>query len=130
MPTIAQWQNRAIAEILAATHMITYDSRLFDAAAHIALDANNERLMYPGMIVAISTATNNYVPYSALAAYGPGSDTPVGILWNFKNATLGDKAIEPVVHARVFEHRCYLYTGVVGVIPQAVKNALPQIVWV
>jgi hypothetical protein len=132
MPTIATWTNQRIPEILASEHFLTYDSRLFDAAAHIALNANNERLLIPGMIVAISTVTNNYVPYNAAgaAAYGAGCDTPIGILRDFHNCTLGDKLIEPIVHGRVHEGDCYVYGQPPGVIPAAVVTALDDIVWI
>lgn len=131
MPTVAQYFNRQIEEILTNGHFLTYDSRMFDAAACIGLNANNERLIYPGMIVSISSVTNNYRPYSATAAYGAGTDVPIGILRDFHNCTLGDKAIEPIVHARVPAQRCYIYGQAPGAynIPAGVRAALNQIVW-
>lgn len=131
MPTIAQWFNRQVEEILTNGHFLTYDSRMFDAAACIGLNVNNERLLYPGMIVAISSVTNNYRPYSPTAAYGPGTGDPIAILRDFHNCTLGDKAIEPIVHARVPAQRCYIYGQAAGAynIPVGVRAALNQIVW-
>lgn len=131
MPTIGQWFNRQVEEILTNGHFLTYDSRMFDAATCIGLNVNNERLIYPGMIVAISSVTNNYVPYNAAAAYGAGSANPIGILRDFHNCTLGDKAIEPIVHARVPAARCFIYGQAAGAynIPVAVRTALNMIVW-
>ena len=131
MPTIAVWFNRQVEEILTNGHFLTYDSRMFDATANIGLNVNNERLIYPGMIVAISTVTNNYVPYNAAAAYGAGSDAPLAILRDFHNCTLGDKAIEPIVHGRVPAQRCFIYGQAAGAynVPLAVRAILNQIVW-
>ena len=131
MPSVVTWFNRQVEEILTNGHFLTYDSRMFDATAHVGLNVNNERLIYPGMIVAISSVTTNYVPYSAAAAYGAGSDLPIGILRDFHNCTLGDKAIEPIVHARVPAARCFIYGQAAGAynIPAVVRTALNMIVW-
>ena len=129
MPSVVTWFNRQVEEILTNGHFLTYDSRMFDAAVCIGLNVNNERLIYPGMIVAISGT--NYRPYSATAAYGVGTDTPIGILRDFHNCTLGDKAIEPIVHGRVPAQRCYIYGQAAGAynVPLAVRAILNQIVW-
>ena len=130
MPTIATWFNQRIPEILAHEHFSTYDSRLFDAEDHIGLNANNERLLIPGMVVAISTVTNNYVPYSPTASYGAGSDTPVGLLTDMHNCTLGDKLIEPIWHGRVHLGDCYVYGQPPGTISAVIRAALDDIEWI
>lgn len=90
----------------------------------------NERYVRPGMVVAIDTDTNKFVPYSAGASYGTGSDTAVGVLDTFEILTLGDSAIAPLYHGKVIESHAYVFGTTLGTISAGVKTDLPDIEWV
>lgn len=119
--------HRAVLEVFDSKLYDTLKARAFRADL-IAEDSNGHRYLYPGMIVAQSGTY--YVPYSAAASYGVGSDTAVGILPDFKDATLDTQpVIEPGYHGRVIEAHCYVLGGSVGTVPSAVKTALSDIYW-
>ena len=119
--------HRAVLEV--------FDSKLYDTlkalsfrAALIAEDSDAHRYLYPGMIIAQSGSY--YVPYSPTASYGTGSDTAVGILPDFVDATLDTEPVmEPGFHGRAIEAHCYVLGGAVGTVPDAVKTALSDIYW-
>jgi hypothetical protein len=104
-----------------------------------ARDTNGDRYVYAGLIVAevngglyegeITGSQPYYVPYSATAAYGTGSDTAVGILAEPHDETLTDWQIAPVDRGTAYEARCYVDPDVVGTVPAAVKTSLSDIKW-
>ncbi len=93
-------------------------------------DAANQRYVRPGLIVAQETTTKKYVPYNASALYGTGSDTAVGVMVEFQDATNEDPAVDPVFHAKIIEAHCYVWGGALGTVPAGVKTALNMIEWV
>ncbi len=93
-------------------------------------DTNGQKYVRPGLVVARHTTTKKYVPYNASALYGAGSDTAVGILDTFEDATLDDPAIAPVMHGKAIEAHCYQWGGALGTVAAGVKTNLAQIEWV
>lgn len=95
-----------------------------------------EHLVVPGLILAKSTDTRlagYYVPYSATAAYGAGSDTAFGVLGQIVDLTMNDEGVAPVVHAKLIEAHCYLYGETQAssqTIAAGIKTSLNQITWV
>ena len=123
--------HRAHLEILADEHYLKGPSRVLQVYSTVPLSTiDNQRFMYPGMIVAQNSAGTYYVPYNASAAYGAGSDTAVGVLREFWNCTLGDPIIEPIKHGKLIEAHCFVLGGTVGTVPAGVKTDLPDITWV
>ena len=101
----------------------------FDKTYGYLTTSINQRLVYEGLIVARNTITYKFVPYSAGATYGTGSDTPVGVLEHRLDVTHFDKATAPIYHGELVEDHCYVYGSNLGVIPAAVKTALSEIHW-
>ena len=128
MPFRTARTHRQVFDVLRDTHFSKHDSRTFDAT-YIAANAYQEKFIYPGLIVAVNNYSN-YVPYSAAASYGTGSDTAVGVLHTHHDLTYGDKIVSPVWHAALRENYCYVYGGVLGTVPAAVKTVLDDIEWV
>lgn len=104
-------------------------SNWFDRT-YIPDDSQGERYVRPGMVIAIDTDTNKFVPYNASASYGTGSDTAVGVLDTFEIVTLGDSAIAPIYHGKVIESHAYVFGGTLGTISATIKTQLPDIKWV
>lgn len=98
-----------------------------------------DRIVYQGLIVAqvnggleeseMTGSQPYYVPWSASAAYGTGSDTAVGIMDVWHDATVTDWQIAPVYHGQAYEKRCYCGGGPLGSIPASVKTDLSDITW-
>lgn len=131
MPFRTARTHRHIYNVVRDLHLSQDSSKPF-YSSYIALNAYQERLLYPGMIVAESYISGcyYYVPYSAAASYGTGSDTAIGLLWHFHDITYGDKMIAPTWHAIAREELCFVYGGALGTVPAAVKTALDDIHWV
>lgn len=95
-----------------------------------------EHLVLPGLILAESSdvrLAGYYVPYSATAAYGAGSDTAIGVLGQLVDLTYNDEAVAPVVHAKLIEAHCYVFPETQAqsrTIAAGIKTALNQITWV
>ena len=98
-------------------------------------------LMVPrGLIVAqveggleenqITGAQLYYVPYSATAAYGTGSDTADGILREGVNLTQPfNRTVAPVKTGEAYTSACYAAGGAMGDISAAIKTDLTGITW-
>lgn len=114
---------------LASQHYDTYESRMFDRT-YLCDDANNERWLYAGCVIAIDSTSLDFVPWSAAASYGIGSDTAVAVTKEPYDMTVGDKVVTGVYHAKLVQQYCYIYGGTRGTIPAAVKTALTLIEWV
>lgn len=96
-------------------------------------DAEGQKYVRPGLVVAQNTSTHKWVPYSVTASYGPGSDgtaSKLGIMDTFEIVTLGDEAIAPLYHGKLIEAHCYVFGVAVGTISAAVKTALSDVEWV
>jgi len=128
-PTRTTFTRKIHLEVLASPHFFTYESRFFDRT-YVPKDANDERWLYAGMVSALNHTTQKFVPYSATASYGSGSDVPVMVTTVPYDMTFGEKVATGVSHAQLVEQNCYLYGGARGVIPAAVKTAMQQIEWV
>lgn len=83
----------------------------------------------PGLILALNSATNKYVPWRADAAYGAGSDTAVGFLNEKLVLTEWDRMCTPIYDAQVIEDNMYTDVGVLGTVPNAIKTTLIHIGW-
>jgi hypothetical protein len=130
MPFISSRTKRQHYDVLADTHHVKGKSRTLDRS-YIADDSNGERWVYAGMVVA-KDWKNDYVPYSAGASYGGGSDTAVGVLVEPYDLTYGDKEAAPAIHALLVEDYCFVYgqsAPYMGNIPSAVKTALSHVMW-
>lgn len=104
-------------------------ANLFDSQ-YILADAQGQKYVYPGLIVAQDTSTYKYVPYNASAAYGTGSDTAIGILDELLELGAGDQACTPVVHGEFIEANCRVFGLARGVISGTIKTQLVGIFWV
>ncbi len=110
-------------------HVMMLKSNFLDRAYFLD-DAALQRIVRPGMIVAKETNTKKYVPYHVSALYGVGSDTAVGILDVWQDATQEDPAVAPVFHGKVIEAHAYVFGGTLGTVAAAIKTDLNMIEWV
>ena len=102
-------------------------------------DANGDRLIYQGLVVAevsggipeswMTASQPYYVPWSAAGSYGTGSDTAVGIVREFHDGTLSDWQVTPVDRGIAYEARVYCGGGPIGSVPAVVKTNLSGITW-
>lgn len=107
----------------------TYDrlqSNWFDSS-YLGADDYGQKLLYPGLIVAVDAATYKYVPYNSAASYGTGSDTAVGVWDTFADVTMGDTDGSPLYHGKLIEAYCYVLGETVGTISSTVKSHLTDI---
>ena len=117
-------------EVLADTSVKSVGkSRMFDSA-YLSADANYEKWLYPGTPLAVHSTTAKYVPYSAAASYGTGSDTPVVVTTEPYDMTYGACAVTGIWSGKLIQDNCQLFGGALGTIPAAVKSALTNIEWV
>ncbi len=129
MPYLFSVSRRFIPEVKSGHHFDRLISNFLDAT-YIAADANLQKLVQPGMVLARDATTNKYVPYSAGASYGSGSSTAVAMLDEYLDITMGEVAITPIWHGKLKEAFCYVYGSAMGTIPAAVKTALDDVEWV
>lgn len=129
MPYITSKYRRPIHEVKSGHFHERLISNWLDSS-YIASDATGQKYVYPGLVLAKDTSTNKFVPYSAGASYGTGSDTAVAVLDQFLDVTFGDEAVDPIYHGKLKEAFCYLYGGAIGTVSGAVKTALEDIEWV
>ncbi len=130
MPYLTSRSRRAIHEIKSGHHFDRLLSGWLDSS-YIAADGTTSlKYVYPGMVVAVDSSTNKYVPYSSGASYGTGSDTAVGVLDEYLDVTNGDEAITPIYHGKLIEQYCYVYGSAAGTIAGAIKTALDDVTWV
>lgn len=122
--------HRAVLEVLADGHFMRKGSRTLLAEDYIMKDADGNRYLYPGLIIAEDTAGTYYLVFSDSTSYGTNSDVAVGVLREFHNATLGDPIIDPIVHGKLIEAHCYEYEGTFGTISAGVKTELTLVEWV
>lgn len=133
-----QIDRQEILEVFAdRSHVIRLNSNWL-ARSYFGFDPSTrlEHLVLPGLILGQATTgtlANYYVPYSATAAYGAGSDTAVGVLGQLVDLTWNSEAVAPVVHAKLIEAHCYIYGETQAssqTISATIKGHLDQIVWV
>lgn len=124
-----QFDNENIHEVLVnRSHTQPGPSRMLEDAYFVADGYSNVRVK-PGLIMALNTSSQKYVPWHTAAAYGPGSDTAVSLLDVFIDLTYGEVPVSGVSHAHAIEARCYVWGGNMGTIPAAVKTQLKLIEW-
>ncbi len=122
--------NEEILEVVAdRSHLLMLRSNWLDRSYYLD-DAALQRHVRPGLVVAQETTTKKYVPYNVSALYGAGSDTAVGVLDVFQDATTEDPGVAPVFHGKLIEAHCYIWGGAKGTISSAVKTSLGMIEWV
>lgn len=130
MPVRPTYTRRQHYEVLAiGPHTRDPNNRLFDST-YLVADANNEKWLYAGTVAAVDSTTDKYVPYSSTAAYGTGSNTPVGVFETPYDMTLGDVAVQVLIQGAVKENYCLIFGGALGTISGTVKTALPRLMWV
>lgn len=83
----------------------------------------------PGLIIALNSVTNKYVPWVTDASHGAGSDTVVGILTEYLILTDWDRMCSPIYMGEVVEGNCYTEASDEGVIAAGIKTSLPRIEW-
>lgn len=111
----------------------------FLVGSYWTANAEGDKTVYAGAILAeleggilesdMTVSQPYFVPYSATAAYGAGSDTAAGILAEDWDATYSDWQITLVNHGVAIEKYCYEPGGVYGDISDAVKTDLSNINW-
>ena len=69
----------------------------------------NQRIVYEGILVARRTDTNQFVPFSAAASYGVGSDTSVGVLDERLDVTHFDQPCSPIYHGELHSRFMYIF---------------------
>ncbi len=126
MDAIVTKTHRAVLTVIASAVKERKEGKFFNTN-YIAADANGNKELFPGMIVA--EVGSYYVPYNASSAYGATSYVPVGILNEYWDMTLYPKMVSPVTEGTFIEDYCYVYGSAVGTIPAAVKSALTHIQW-
>lgn len=129
MPFRTSHQKRQHFAVLAQDEpLVVGRSRAFDST-YLSADADYMKVLDEGTVVAVDSTTSKYVPYSAGASYGTGSDTPVGITTQPYDMTYGYRDIAPAVMAVLLEDYCQIYGSGRGSINSTVKTALPLIIW-
>ena len=129
MPIVTTRRHRQVLTVVRDNHFFGGKSRFFDTS-YIAANSYSEKYLYPGMVLALDSDTEKYVPYNESASYGTGSDTAVGVLSKVFDVTYDAYMVQPVVHGALIEDRCFVYGGDIGTVPSAVKTALKMIEWV
>lgn len=130
MPVRPSYTRRQHYDVLGiGPHTRDPNNRMFDST-YLSADANNEKWLYAGTALAVDSSTSKYVPYSATAAYGTGSDTPVGFTETPYDMTLGDVAVQVVVSGAMKEDYCLVFGGALGTVPSGVKTTLSNLIWV
>ena len=106
-------------------------SKMFDKdyAQRVFPPGTTNKYIDPGLVLALNSATNKYVPWRSDAAYGAGSDTAVGILMEKHTLTNWDRMCTPVYDAQVIEANIYTDEDDLGIVPAAVKSSLTHIGW-
>lgn len=106
-------------------------SRMFEKSYAQLEFPSGSGYMYtmPGLVVALNSSTNKYVPWVADASHGAGSDTAVGILIEQLELTEWDRMCSPMNHGVVIEAHIYTEAGALGTVPAAIKTDLPDIFW-
>lgn len=130
-------KQSAIVSIKVGRGLYDYRPSLWFHEEYYPLDANDNRYVDPGLVVAKALvtdgdtgATYKYVPYEPGGSYGTGSDTPIGILDIRLNATLEAEAIAPLYHGQLLEDKIYVLGQTWADVSSDVKTALPDIDWV
>lgn len=124
-----QFDNENYHEVLVnRSHTQPGPSRMLEDAYFIADTYGNIRVK-PGLIMALNSTSNKYVPWNTSAAYGPGSDTAASLLDVFVDLTYGEEPVSGVTQAHAIEAHCYVWGGDMGTVPAAVKTALKLIEW-
>jgi len=122
MSPLASTDN--LARLLPRMFDMAYPQLTFVDATHV-----HGEYATPGLVVALNSVTNKYVPWVTDASHGAGSDTAVGILVELLEITTWDRACTPVYHGEMVEQYCYTEAGAIGTIPAGVKTDLPDIQW-
>lgn len=129
-PTTTVHREEIQAILADKRHVSRLNSNLLERS-YFNDDAAGQRIVRPGLILAVNSANNKYVPYSASVSYGLGSDTAVGVLEVIQDLTYDEPLISPVWHGVLIEDHCYVYGATSkGSIPAAVKSNLDDIAWV
>ena len=132
MPIVpeSRWREEYPSPVAEMDHLMHKKSG-FLVRSYFNEDQFGQIIVRPGMVLALESFTNKYVPYSAVNAYGHGSSTPVGVLQDPQDCTYDEPAITVIIHGKLTEAHCYVYgTTMRGNIPDAVKTALTLIEWV
>lgn len=131
---LKQDQRRSFLAILGVgDNLISRRNSNWLEATYFTAGDNGQKYVWPGLIVAKNTSTYKWVPFSAAASYGPGSDgtnSVVGVMDEFVDVTWGDVAIAPIFHGKVIARHCYIFGSDLDSVSAAVKTALPDVEWI
>lgn len=83
----------------------------------------------PGLVLALNTDTDMYVPWVTDARHGTGSDTAVGVLPVKLELSYWNRACSPVYSGELVEAYCHQEDDDLGTIDSTVKTDLPLIMW-
>lgn len=106
-------------------------AKMFDmgyAQLNFPTGSENQYVL-PGLVVALNSVTNKYVPWVADASHGDGSDTAVGILNEPIDVTNWDRMVSPIYAGEAIEQNVYTEENAIGTVPAAVKTSLTHITW-
>jgi hypothetical protein len=125
-------------EIKMGRGLFDYRGAGFFDESYFPEDADGNKYVEPGLVCAWAAVANDvtygptyrFVPYTAGASYGVGSDTPYGLLDTRLNATLGGETMAVLYHGQVQQRLCYVLGGAKGTISNTIKTALADIDWV
>ena len=102
-------------------------------------NSEGDRIVYAGAIMAeitggveassMTVSQPYFVPYSATAAYGTGSDTAAGILAEDWDATYSDWQVTLVNRGVAIQKYCYVPGGEYNDISDDIKTDLTLIKW-
>lgn len=108
-------------------------AKMFDMAyAQLTFPTGSlNKYVLPGLVLALNSVTNKYVPWRSDAAYGAGSDTAVGIFATQATMVLTEwnRICSPVDVGQVIEANIYTDEDDLGVVAAAIKTDLPGIKW-
>lgn len=99
----------------------------FDKTYGYITTETGERIVYEGMWVARHSTSYKFLPYHSGAAYGPGSDTIVGLLDERLDVTHFDGQCAPIYHGEVQKRWTYAFGSALGTVPAGVATDLPDI---
>lgn len=128
----------SVPQIKMPRSLYDYRGSLFFDETYFPADANGEKIVDPGLVVAKAVvgvdatygATYKFVPYTSGGTYGVGSDTPYGVLDVRLNVGQTVEAISVIYHGQLQQRNCYVLGGTLGTISNTIKTALPDIDWV
>lgn len=120
--TIIAGEQHLVARLAAKMFEKAYSQLTFPATS-------SNKYTLPGLIVALNSVSNKYVPWVTDARHGAGSDTAVGILTEYLVLTTWDRMCSPMYTGEAIEANCYTEDSAIGTIAAGIKTSLSKIEW-